>query len=699
MSWVLVAIASAWAQPYTVAVLGSVTVPDRNENVKESIFCAGRGFGVETRPFAPRLNFEIERVDVFDLSQATPALGDLDAADAVLVYAEAPFADPAAAGDLVADIVSSGRGAVIAGGALATGTAIEGRFASEGMSPFLSPGMLVSPGGDLGIAVDPAYAWLPGPTVGHIAVLGFLTFEGGTGSTHAQDLLLAPGAVVLASWETLPAVPALATLEAAGRGRVAALNVHPPNDLADPTSWDSTTDGAHLLDGALKWVLGFVKPIACQNSSYLQDRNCNGVDVTDEELIDNSSAECQAVIDPDTMLPYQSADDYWDFAQWECLWPVDIYDTDDDLFSSGTIEIIPPGSSMVWDTILLTCDNCPVMFNPNQHNADCAGATFDVVGDLCDDCPYVGDDGQLNQDADCLGDACDNCPFVANTDQSDADLDGRGDACDNCVQVSNNDQLDYDLDGAGDACDNCRLTPNSDQSDADLDGMGDGCDNCPFAVNLQQGDDDADGVGDACDNCPGLASADTTDRDGDGMGDVCDDCELVPNAGGEDLDVDSLGDACDNCPAFGNTDQSDIDEDGLGDVCDRCPTVHDPGQEDDDGDLTGDACDNCLDLPNDQQNRDGDAFGDLCDLCVGVPTDVNVDEDGDGLGAGCDNCEDIPNPDQADEDADALGDACDPLIIRGGGKPGCSGCASVTPQGGLWMFAVLFLMPLARWLR
>jgi thrombospondin type 3 repeat protein len=283
----------------------------------------------------------------------------------------------------------------------------------------------------------------------------------------------------------------------------------------------------------------------------------------------------------------------------------------------------------------------------------------------------------IDTDGDGVFDFEDNCPLVSNPDQTDADTDGIGDACDD----------DGDNDGVPDGEDNCPLTPNEDQADYDDDGVGDACDtdrdgdeigddddNCPAVPNHEQTDTDGDGVGDACDpdddndgvcdaagggpgctggpdNCATVANADQTDLDGDGIGDACD----------ADVDGDGVDNPADNCPRAANADQNDTDHDGQGDACDP----------DDDNDGIPDARDNCPFVANlDQSDLDRDGAGDACD----------ADRDGDGVPTGDDNCPDVANTDQRDTDGDGRGDACDG-DVDGDDVPNDRDICAATPPG------------------
>jgi hypothetical protein len=90
-------------------------------------------------------------------------------------------------------------------------------------------------------------------------------------------------------------------------------------------------------------------------------------------------------------------------------------------------------------------------------------------------------------DAEVPADACSgNCPAdaggppdsVENMDGSPGDFDGDliPDQDDNCMFVYNPDQNDEEDDGVGDRCDNCPIDANDDQADTDPDTIGDACD-------------------------------------------------------------------------------------------------------------------------------------------------------------------------------------------------------------------------------
>jgi hypothetical protein len=78
----------------------------------------------------------------------------------------------------------------------------------------------------------------------------------------------------------------------------------------------------------------------------------------------------------------------------------------------------------------------------------------------------LGASGGIDTDGDGVLDTADNCPLVSNPNQANADGDAQGDVCD----------PDDDNDGVADTADNCRLIANPTQTDFDGDGLGDACD-------------------------------------------------------------------------------------------------------------------------------------------------------------------------------------------------------------------------------
>jgi len=645
-----------------VGILGAATDPGTLLDVQAKLDCTGEFFDIRT----------------VDLRNATPTLEDLQEYHTVLVFQDTLIGDPEAVGDVLADYVALGGGVVLSVGTIDPVIGLVGRFESEGWLPVAKADRGFYSDGSIRAA--PGFEWLPG-TFGHPSTLGLNYIEGGLfGPRHAPVVPVA-GTDVSALWDDDQPAMVLREPSDISEGRVAFVNVWPPSEESFQGSWpvevvapwdvtgDTATDTVdsdvdRMLANALLWTMRYQRPLAtCVNDTFVKNLNCDLKDVSQESPIVHTDEGCIDFFTAPGVTEY-TQDDFADYISFGCQYPVIDFDHDEDLLGAGTVQVPDVFN------LSIECDNCPDDYNPDQTDLDCDG-----IGDLCDACLYVPDDG-TNTDGDCFGDACDNCPEVDNADQADFDGDGIGDRCDNCIIVFNTDQLDSDEDFWGDACDLCTIVADPGQADFDSDGFGDPCDNCLTVFNPDQLDSDDDGIGDACDVCPFVESAlDEPDDDEDGVGNVCDNCYITPNSDQQDLDLDGIGDACDNCPIYANPSQVDLDQDGLGNNCDTCPEDADASNLDTDGDGLGDVCDGCPLIPEtDGADADGDGFTDICDLCVFRASPENEDLDGDGVGDACDSCPSAANPLQEDRDADGVGDACDVLALRGGGdvQQGCT---------------------------
>lgn len=260
--------------------------------------------------------------------------------------------------------------------------------------------------------------------------------------------------------------------------------------LASANPFVSDSDGDGVRDGS-DFFPSIVAEYADQDEDGVGDNTDNCRMTANDDQADVDGDGKGDVCDPDS-----DNDGLSDVAENELGTSIHLKDTDAD----GAIDAV---------------DNCPLMANANQADAD-----GDSMGDACD----------TDDDNDGYLDISDNCPKHASNDLTDTNSDGIGDICsgdddgdgvpdtnDNCSRVSNSNQKDYDHDGIGDVCD----------SDADNDGMTNTEESNPGLDNnitdYLNSDTDGDGIIDKTDNCPLTVNAvPQIDTDGDGEGDACD---------------------------------------------------------------------------------------------------------------------------------------------------------------------------------
>jgi subtilisin family serine protease len=196
---------------------------------------------------------DIDAVDTFDARVATPNLDQLLAYDTVVVMSDAPFANPAALGNALADYVDGGGTVVQAVPTfydLGEGWALRGRFVDEGYSPLIGTGDWFS-WADLG-SFDAAHPIMQGVT--------------DAGDLLRQVVDLAAGADVVAEWTDDEFV--------ATKGSVVAVNAF----LGDGFSWSGDVD--LIVHNSITWLQ------APGGMDWLaQDPVSGTVDAGDEQVV------------------------------------------------------------------------------------------------------------------------------------------------------------------------------------------------------------------------------------------------------------------------------------------------------------------------------------------------------------------------------------------------------------------------------
>ena len=184
----------------------------------------------------------IASVTPINCGTTTPSLDTLRVYDAVLFYDDSSFANRVGLGDVLADYVDGGGGAVEAVFSVADNLKIEGRFLDDGYRAMSSSSQ--SSGSLSLVPVDRSHPILD----------GVVDFNGGSSSFHGNAASAVLGATLIAEWSDGDAL--IAAHVPSGAGRVVALNFYPPSSSARGDFWDASTDGDLLMVNALWWAAG-----------------------------------------------------------------------------------------------------------------------------------------------------------------------------------------------------------------------------------------------------------------------------------------------------------------------------------------------------------------------------------------------------------------------------------------------------------
>ncbi len=184
-------------------------------------------------------------VSIIHAGQMTPALLDLQAFDAVLIWSNFDFADADALGENLADYVNGGGGVVVAVFANSTSSndrILGGRWQTHDYAVIPTLGGTQTGSATLGVVHNPV----------HPIMLGIGTFSGGSSSFRPTATAITIAATeVLADWSDGKTL--IAVREDTVGARVD-LGLYPVSDAVLPSYWDDATDGDLLLANALKYA-------------------------------------------------------------------------------------------------------------------------------------------------------------------------------------------------------------------------------------------------------------------------------------------------------------------------------------------------------------------------------------------------------------------------------------------------------------
>jgi len=208
-------------------------------------------YAADTAPYTADVQAKLtstglfSQVDAFlvESGDPVPTLAELQEYDAVLVYSDGEFGNSTAMGDVLADYVDAGGGAVIATFAFwdpaGWDGGIGGRISSGGYLPFTQGEQ--SAGTNLTLVADEPE---------HPILSGVTSFNGGLTSWF-NTVNLTSEADLVAHWSNDVPLIAVQYPMAEGAGRVVGLNFFPVSSDAQSPFWDSSTDGDLLMANSL----------------------------------------------------------------------------------------------------------------------------------------------------------------------------------------------------------------------------------------------------------------------------------------------------------------------------------------------------------------------------------------------------------------------------------------------------------------